>query len=468
MYNQTFPTWHKDLCGFGAFLKYSHILANLSWDVLVQNHQTPISVVLKGVLSSEAVAWVPVAALSGFALVSFWFLEASVHLVTQALGDSSTLELLSGLVGFSDTGVIGTVVLSSLGVWGLPKLSAGSSETLGSTIAVPIFRCLSCLGLIPCLPGKGFLSPCISSHGSCFGLCARATTTALVWWSWFRLSSWNRMLPSKHSKARWFSYLVIPLPISSPFVPAGILACLLSGLFLLLLFILVPAWLHLYPDLAFLMHDYLDNPSLLCCYGAVTQMLLASTLQKIPSTLLQWSVEFISFSCHFRIPTCEAQLFFHFCHLYLLSPVAFFHAMLSRFPCPCSPRRSLRQTLSFCHAFCQVEELWARAGFWIIPNVYKRLFPCPATQRNERKLPWQDTEHWNWTERYSSTSALQFSYFQKKLKYLVTRGLPDVSEVVLSFLQRQRFFFQGSINRFPRLTSWFSWVSTRIRSGLSE
>lgn len=180
-------------------------------------------------------------------------------------------------------------------------------------------------------------------------------------------------------------------------------------------------------------------------------MLLASTLQKIPSTLLQLSVELISFSCNFHIPTCEAQLFFHFCYLYLFSPVAFFHAMLSRFPCPCSPSSYLRQTLSFCHAFSQVEELlWARAGFLIIQNVYKRLFPCPATQRSEIKLPWQDTEHWNWNESYSNTSSLQFSYFQKKLKYFVTRGLPVVSKVVLSFLQR--FFFQGSINGFPRLT----------------
>lgn len=97
MYNKTFTTWHKDFCGFGAFLKCSYILANLSWDVLAQNHQTPSSVVLKGVVSSKSVAWVHAAALSGFVLVSFWLLKPSVHLVTRALGNSSTFELLSVL-----------------------------------------------------------------------------------------------------------------------------------------------------------------------------------------------------------------------------------------------------------------------------------------------------------------------------------------------------------------------------------
>lgn len=170
MYNKTFTAWHKDLCGFGAFLKCSYILANLSWDVLAQNHQTPSSVVLKGVVSSKSVAWVHAAALSGFVLVSFWLLKPSVHLVTRALGNSSTFELLSVLCWIQWH--IATVVLSSLGVWGFTKHSAGSSEAMGSTIAVTIFRCLSCLGVIPCLPGKGFLSPCVSSHGSWFGLCA--------------------------------------------------------------------------------------------------------------------------------------------------------------------------------------------------------------------------------------------------------------------------------------------------------
>lgn len=147
-----------------------------------------------------------------------WFCSYFI-LVNKALCSSgnSILSWFLYCVGFSDIGVIATLVFSSLGVWGLTKHSAGSYEAGGSITAVTILRCLTCLmGCFLACQGKYSFPPMCPNHRSWFGLCGMARTTGLVWWSWFRLRCWNRMLPSKQSKATWFSS---PFLFPVPFFP---------------------------------------------------------------------------------------------------------------------------------------------------------------------------------------------------------------------------------------------------------
>lgn len=381
-----------------------------------------------------------------------WFCSCFI-LVNKALNSSGNWTKAAYLswflycVGFSDFGVIATIVLSSLGVWGLRKHSAGFYEAVGSIIAVRAFRSLTCLmGCSFACQAKYSFLPVSPNHGSWFGLCGMARTTGLVWWSWFRLRCWNRMLPNRHSRAIWFSYFIVPFPISCPFFfllvyfpfsyPVFSFSCFLSWSQICCIYTQIwHFWCH-----------YLDNHSLLWCYWCsytnAAGLYSPENPQHSPSIICGINPFFMQLP-HSYLWSLTVLSFLLSVPLVSSSPVAFFHAMLSGFPCPCRPSRYLRQTLS-CHAFSEVEELlWARAGFLIIQKVYKRLFPCPATEISEIKLSWHVTEDWNWTERYSNISSLQFSYFKKKPKYFVTCGLPSflvVSKAVLSFLQREILF----------------------------
>lgn len=224
-----------------------------------------------------------------------WFCSYFI-LVNKALCSSgnSILSWFLYCVGFSDIGVIATLVFSSLGVWGLTKHSAGSYEAGGSITAVTILRCLTCASLLA-RESIPFL-PCVLTTG--VGLGCVAWPEQQVWFDGPDLGWDVGTECSLASSPRQHDFHPLSYFLSL-FFPAGVLPFLLS---LLLLFILVPVLLHLYLDLAFLR----PLPRYCGATGPDTEMLLASTLQKIPSTLLQFSVEFIWFWCNFHIPvTCS-------------------------------------------------------------------------------------------------------------------------------------------------------------------